>query len=618
MAGKGAQPRKQDPAFGKPQHASKEEPQEVADGAPSSKSPRITRGATTGKNMSYDMKYHPMDDVLRPRQSAARKAINGLIARSPPSSDSTLPVIESDNTESPGSTTSSSSKLASVTRMSPPPRPIRPTAGSPSNRRMTRESNREKPIAYNMKHHPMDAFLRPAETRKRMAKWAAVPNGSHLSTHPKESHVTASNETKDTNHAGSEEEQGPPLLSATDEQPFIASPSTLAGCSSEVPLTTNSAAGCHFPVNSHEAAGWRSLENDDRMLYVLQKGASLGSQTLPLDWFEVAQALRTEPGLPGDSAEAITEIEAFKERYMIIHRGIEAYFNAEPVPVESKTLTRYYAEDFGVYDLERGDKYWKHSKDSIVRSENPLAVNSIPRLQIHVMQDRTPQKAAVDRSDSITVLGDDLLNNALSKVRQEGTTYVRKTAGHAEAMDQAGDEISSTMQRRAADDSDTTDEDEGRGLVGSYNDAEGYIRQVTGPSNNSQGSSIGEGPESEIIAHMRNELSSDINDLLKPDELDPMFHSSADNSGDTMMSEEDCGRATTVDGENESDEEQKVRLAFNRRSKKRKLGNREFSVHEDQPGNTPKIKRQIALNPKSPGTDIPKENLRERSPSDEA
>lgn len=33
-----------------------------------------------------------------------------------------------------------------------------------------------------------------------------------------------------------------------------------------------------------------------------------------------------------------------------------------------------------------------------------------------------------------------------------------------------------------------------------------------------------------------------------------------------------------------------------------------FSVLEDQPGNTPKIKRQVAMYPKSPGTDLPKEN----------
>ncbi|KAL9591687.1 MAG: hypothetical protein Q9179_007473 [Wetmoreana sp. 5 TL-2023] len=570
--------------------------------------------------MSYDMSYHPMDDVLRPRQSAARKAVNGLVARSPtPSSDSTLPVIESDNTVSIGSTKSSSSESAPVTRMSPPPRPIRPMVGSPSSRRVTRESNREKPIAYNMKHHPMDAFLRPAETRKRMAKWAAVFNGSPSSTHPEQSHVTASSETEDTTPAGSEEEQRSPRPLTTDEQPFIVSSPTPAGCPSEVPLTTESAAGCHSLANWPKTAGCGSLENDDRILYLLQKGAPLGSQALPLDWFEVAQALQTEPGLSRDSAEATRKIEAFKERYIIVHRGIEAYYNARLVPVEDKTLARYYAEDFDVYDLKRGDKYWKHSKDSIVTYEKPLAVNSIARLQTHVLQDGTPQKAAGDRSDSTTVLGDDLLNKALSKVRQEGTTYVQRTTGHTEVMDQDGDEIYSTMQYRAVDDSDATDEDEGRGLAGSYNDAEGYIRQVTGPSNNSQGSTIGEGPESEIIAHMRNELSSDINDLLKPDELDPMFHSSADNSGDTTMSEEeDHRRATTVDDEKESDKEEGIRLPLNRRSKKRKIGNREFSVHEDQPGNTPKIKRQIALNPKSPGTDIPKENLRERSPSDES
>ncbi|KAL8782443.1 MAG: hypothetical protein Q9213_005373 [Squamulea squamosa] len=127
-----------------------------------------------------------------------------------------------------------------------------------------------------------------------------------------------------------------------------------------------------------------------------------------------------------------------------------------------------------------------------------------------------------------------------------------------------------------SDSNSNSDDDRIDGLSGSYNDAEGYIRQSLGRFD----SDTQESPETEILASLRHQVSTSIDDILEPGELTAMFQSSADH---------DEERSTAQPG---------------------------FSVHEDQPGNTPRAKQQLALHPQSPGIDHPKENWRERSPAD--
>ncbi|KAL8912505.1 MAG: hypothetical protein Q9171_002518 [Xanthocarpia ochracea] len=219
----------------------------------------------------------------------------------------------------------------------------------------------------------------------------------------------------------------------------------------------------------------------------------------------------------------------------------------------------HYAEGFDVYDCKVGEKYWNHRKDSIVR----------------LGRQRTQQTD-----------GDRLLSTA------------NKVTGHVHAENTASD-----------DDRDNHDS--------SYNDAKGYIRQTLGCYD----SETQESPETELVASLRNQPSTGTDDMMELAELDPMFQPPVEDETDSKgkesirLSGNILRRAGANDHELDSAE---PRRPLHSRSNITSTAEHTFSVHEDQPGNTPKIKRQIAMHPKSPGTDIPKENWQERSPTTES
>lgn len=149
-------------------------------------------------------------------------------------------------------------------------------------------------------------------------------------------------------------------------------------------------------------------------------------------------------------------------------------------------------------------------------------------------------------------------------------------------------------------------------IRGGYNDAEGYIRQSHGIID----SETQDSTEAGLLSSMRNQLSVHLDDILELDMLSQNFHSSANYNDD------DNGRTTTINANPEAaDDPLQPDSGMIRGPLKRRLHNPRsktqptFSVHEDQPGNTPKIKRQIAIKTRSPGTDLPKENWSDRSSS---
>ena len=113
-------------------------------------SPKRQRTMRVGrKYVDYDMKHHPMDDVLRPKAAAKRRSYNkspDLIQYKIRNEDEKLDVV---------------------------PKPIQESFENrlmitPEHRRITRAGTLGgRVVDYDMKHHPMDDVLRPKATAKR-------------------------------------------------------------------------------------------------------------------------------------------------------------------------------------------------------------------------------------------------------------------------------------------------------------------------------------------------------------------------------------------------------------------------------------------------------------------
>lgn len=109
------------------------------------KSQRPTRGYG-GSTVSYDMKHHPMDDILRPKYSAKRRGNQRHAAEE--SSDSDGEIDEDNEIGAPSKTTSP----------------------NPHRRRSSRSVHRSNRPNYSAKWHPMDQMLKANASPTRGSK----------------------------------------------------------------------------------------------------------------------------------------------------------------------------------------------------------------------------------------------------------------------------------------------------------------------------------------------------------------------------------------------------------------------------------------------------------------
>ncbi|KAL9044420.1 MAG: hypothetical protein Q9214_002440 [Letrouitia sp. 1 TL-2023] len=110
---------------------------------------------------------------------------------------------------------------------------------------------------------------------------------------------------------------------------------------------------------------WESLAHLDRRLFKLRKGTP-SNQTLPLKWCQVAEKLIEESFSP-ENLQSWGGWPVLASRYEVIRLKLEAFFGAKPEPAGLLEWDLMYAEDFDVYDLKSGEKYWHHSHDAVVR-----------------------------------------------------------------------------------------------------------------------------------------------------------------------------------------------------------------------------------------------------------
>ncbi|KAL8958946.1 MAG: hypothetical protein Q9183_005733 [Haloplaca sp. 2 TL-2023] len=325
----------------------------------------------------------------------------------------------------------------------------------------------------------------------------------------------------------------------------------------------------------------------------------------------------------------------------MIRQSVQNYFDAEPEPSKPENITMRYAEGFDVYDYEPGARYWRHSIDSVVQPEDITAANpNVPRPVPVSAEMSLAQPEIPDSSEMLSDGHPEFPGTAKITTSQDAKRNIRRKAR----------DISRTTKGRASvryvETNDTQSEEDdidGRGLNASLNDADAYRQQSMG-MDQVDDESMDESPEKDIVTTMRGGISTNTENLLQPDELTPEFRTltnlgrvGEDEDGNQKdmntidqretkdEDEEHAKKPAKQHGPKEeddssSDEDERTMpprrplpIPFHRR-KERIQG---FTVLEDEPGNTPRIKRMVSKYPRSPGTDIPKENLRERSPSDD-
>lgn len=120
------------------------------------------------------------------------------------------------------------------------------------------------------------------------------------------------------------------------------------------------------PYLNQTSLEWSAIEEIDRRVYLLQKGAPLHGNTLPQDWTHdvVKKALSNEDTF--DEFDSGEGIELLKTRYESVRLGLQKFFGSKLEPVNKNDWTIFRTEGFDVYDTKRGKKYWRHLRNSIM------------------------------------------------------------------------------------------------------------------------------------------------------------------------------------------------------------------------------------------------------------
>lgn len=669
------------------------------DGERPEKRQRLTRGR--GRNtVSYDMKHHPMDDILRPKYSAKRRANGNQIPKDSSESDeemdeddkndassenvapadphrrrssrnihkSKTPIYSAkwhpldqmlrDNASSKSipnkdshrkkgrkasdssSTPESEEGPMAVNSDLDPDQDAADKASelgawsapiSPDRRRSIRIFSKDAPPNYDMKYgdsvhkkihieannfyryHVMDSTLRPKAAAKRMK------SKLHSASTPHTSNKTSSKS------ASSAKTPTKMVQVSSDSSPRRSvHPESDSNCS-EVPVAPAWSQLQDSYLN-RSSLDWAELQQMDRCVCLLQKGAPFHSNSLPRDRnLDVAKKVLFDEGvITLDELNSQEATELLRNRYESVRQGLQNFFNSKPEPIDKNDWILSKSEGFDVYDMKRGSKYWKHRKDGVVEgtktssSSNILGFSAETAKQITRNNDQEATDNVSDEQDR------DEAKAPASKQPNEGSNPNKSSFKGPRALevdpertrfvghDENG-ELDVTIETE-----DTLVESMGREhRVPSSIMSDAALEELLSPiEHNSR-----EEPGREVTAEMAlSDLTSSESARLVPAHPDkildnPSFIASEATATDlrALIGAAPLGNDTVapcieVDHGDGPGEPQTLKAEIKTRKRKSRV-EVAIAVHEDPPGRTPLVKKMVNMNPVSPGTDIPKENL---------
>ena len=561
----------------------------------------------------YSAKWHPLDQMLKDSASSG-KPVEGCILSKTTRKSSRAPYTLDAEGGSMTFTSDDAGPDRDAAKVSDSGERIMPN--SPGQRRSARISSfKDGPRNYDMKYggiiqsrftlrltpfpryHVMDAVLRPIAAAKRM-----------------ESRLLAAISSKITVQSAASDR-------AQSQKPTISSPnpSTRRSVHRKSDLE-----GVHFSVTparpqlqnpylNQNSITWNNVQALDRRIYLLQKGAPLNSNTFSQDWINETfnNFLSDEGIITSDELSNRDNIEILKNRYESVRLGLQNFFDSEPEPENKNCWTLSKTEGFDVYKMESGSRYWRHQEESIVKgitistSSNIVGSATAPAKKIIANRNRE----LTDGIRGTLVQNGAITLTSMRDIMKEGD---RPRSPYLEVQRILGFDSERAVNFDHEDDSE-------RGAITETENS--LIESMRGGHFSSSVMSdtaleelllpaeqdLKEEPDHEIVADL---VLSDLKDsepagrvLAYPDKaLDKISYGLAET---VQMNNEETSSGDHVCPQGTSDEPRAPKKA-----KKRKL-REDFAVivHEDPPGRTPLIEKVVRMNPVSPGTDIPKENL---------
>ena len=548
---------------------------------------RVTRAETLGgKPIDYDMKYHPMDDILRPKAAAKRRSYDHQ------------PYQASNDDDNKGSLNedamSMSTDLLAYNHKS--------TINE--DHRVTRaEASGGKSVDYNMKHHPIDDILRPKAAARRTV-WFKPASPSTISQKASNAAISS------------------PANRNDPKNPFTK------------PTPTD----------------WKELRAFDRRVYLLQKGSPIHGNTSPLKWFKVVEALIQDSFFTREQLKAWGSVEALKERYGDIRVGVERFFDAKPEPTSKMAWQVVHAEWFEVFDDNKGNVVPPPSatgkSDTFEEQADSKNDDGEDDQEVGDSYDLRMANADVDKIDTdagFPMRGGDAATSNLHHTRAISETSL-VLYHNAEQFLQAEDHLmesmrsqpSSEIEPMMADDeldavlgvmaSPTPTKEATSGNLGPPSSLRSpdtlpeeprQRAQSTCPKNNAAIASkaLDSTAKAPSSIDETESIDSEIAGVVPPSVLKAARRIKQQrNQGQSSKQP----RISTPNGlagmgnsriAHESLPTRMIPKKVYKRGSRAKSSGAGFQVHEDQPGNTPLIKKRVALHPKSPGTDIEKENI---------
>ena len=356
---------------------------------------------------------------------------------------------------------------------------------------------------------------------------------------------------------------------------------------------------------------YNELGQFDQLIYSLQKGAPVHGNTLPLSWQTVKQTLFDCGEITLDELNSEETTKWLQLRYECLRLGIEAFFKSKPETADKDdwTLSRY--EEFDAFDKKPDTKYWKYHRHSIF-SPSTTSINDDQHEPMEIAETDDEKEAHRGQEEAIPynqfdALKDQLTISASDDSEWEGCETddggLEEDNNHVDEREPQEGETSIIDLEQWGSEDDTLVETMQREDVVS---SEGLMSP--GELGKTIADFLNEPLSKPQVAKVTSKSNTNSEEPLTPG------HGAPESSCTTQASSANTlvrGFQAINTATEEKLPHESIPLPV-KRPKKRKAATEpeaEVEVHEDAPGGSPRIRRIIANNPPSPGTDLPKENL---------
>ncbi len=362
----------------------------------------------------------------------------------------------------------------------------------------------------------------------------------------------------------------------------------------------------------------------DRHVYLLQKGAPIHGNTLPQDWNLVKRVLFHEGKISVDELNSREGTELLKSRYESIRLGLEAFYGSRPEPINKMGWTISKTENFDVYGRERGSRYWKHHRDSLVEGTKTSINSYIPEIAVKSTNNmrgndqeevpygfskeqgrneaKTPKSVQHVKSEGTNPNKSSLKRSPVLEVHVERTESLdREDCGELGVIIETEDSLIESMRGGNVPSSIMSD----TALEELLFPVEQYLREQP-----IQDSSDSRSSESSRLFRVQPDKTLDIFCSV-PSGAKAMDLSTSSNrrlAGPVPHGKEEAKSGIHV-GRHDGFGGPYTPKADVKTRKRKSSVDVAIAVHEDSPGRTPRVEKIVGMNPASPGTDIPKENL---------